>query len=577
MQLIRKGLLLVLVFISTWMITLPISAQTSNLTISINQISVGDDYAYSQRGYFWDFSDVSHYASELTTQDFAHTNSLIGGMFTGTISRGDERVTLLTPPIVGTNLTQYEGAFHPIDSTNYRYATVRLCVNQSVNHSYMYYFTERPYVPSNFGSIGPRFINAGCSLVNYDMFGNPADGDLLWQNRSITGLGLRAGHLPGTQIKVDFVRLSKTANSGQTMTISWPGSNTAVELFFDTDYNGQYITPIQKILSGTSYDWVVPNLVPGTYYIFSSTNGGPLTRGPQFTVNAPPIISIQSPGYTSGNDFASTELNDPWNMSNSEDIVQYGNIANASFTSGAFVGTNTNSDPWINLNLKTRLINPSKYYYLTYRMRVSGEQDIGLGSVTRLFWSTAPNQVPITTTNDIVIYENWHTVTVDLRTSLLADSSSGTWQNGIQKYGLRLDPFEFPATSPRTFYLDDIKLTGNSSANSTFMVGYNASDPDGAEMRVRFFYTSSSDGTNAIPLNCTIVTSPPPTFGPHTVFLPLVLNNSNLIDTSTIGSSQLCNWDVSQVPAGTYYIIIEGFDGMDTVRRISDAPVEIFH
>jgi len=570
MQLKRKALPVVLIFILTMMISIPGSAQTNSLTISINQIPVGDDYAYSQRGYFWDFSDVSHYASELTTQDFAHTNSLIDGMFTGTLNRGDERVTLLTPPILDTNLTQYEGAYHPIDSTTYRYITVRICVNQAVNHSYMYYFTEQPFTPSNFGLIGPKYLNVGCSIVTYDMFWQNG-GSLSWNTQRIMGLGLRAGHLPGTQIKVDFVRLSKTADSGKTMRITWPSGSSPVDLFFDTNYNGQYITPITNILSSSSYDWVVPNLVPGTYYIFSRTNGGALTRGPLFTVNTPPTISIQSPGHTSGNDFATTELNDPWDMSNPQDIAQYGNIANSSFASGAFVGTNTNSDPWINLNLKTSLINPSKYYYLTYRMRVSGEQDIGLGSVTRLFWTTSPNQVLITTTKDIVIYENWQTVTVDLRTASLVDPSLGTWQNGLQKYSLRLDPFEFPATSPRTFYLDDIKLTGNSSSNSSFNIAYNASDPDGAVLRVRFFYSSSPDGTNAIPLTCAIVTAQPPTLCPHIIYLPLVLKDSNF------GSSQLCNWDVSQVPAGTYYIIVEGFDGIDTVTRVSAAPVEIFH
>ena len=210
-------------------------------------------------------------------------------------------------------------------------------------------------------------------------------------------------------------------------------------------------------------------------------------------------------------------------------------------------------------------------------MLVSGEQDIGLGSVTRLFWGTTPDSSSITTTKDIVIYENWQTVTVDLRTALLEGQNPGTWQNGIQKYSLRLDPFEFPATSPRTFYLDDIKLTGNSRANSTFNIAYNASDPDGAELRVRFFYSSSPIGTNASPLTCTVVTTPAPTFGPHTVYLPLVLNNANLGDILTIGSSQLCTWNVSQVPAGTYYIIIEGFDGIDTVTKVSAAPVEIFH
>lgn len=577
MHQIRKGLLLALVFILTWMISVPGNAQTNNLTISINQIPVGDDYAYSQRGFFWDFSDVSHYASELTANDFNHSDSLVDGMFTGSLNRGDERVTLLTPPIIETNLTQYEGAYHPIDSTNYRYVTVRLCVDQGVNHSYMYYFTEQPYQPSNFGAIGPKYLNVGCSLVIYDMFGTQSGSSPLWNTQKIMGLGLRTGHLAGTQIKVDFVRLSKTADSGKTMRITWPSGSSPVDLFFDTNYNGQYITPISNILSGSSYDWVVPNLVPGIYYIFSRTNGGALTRGPLFTVNTPPAISIQSPGYTSGNDFATIELNDPWDMSNPQDIAQYGNIANASIDNGIFVGTNTNSDPWINFNLKTSLINPSKYYYLTYRMRVSGEQDIGLGSVTRLFWTTSPNQVLITTTKDIVIYENWQTVTVDLRTASLVDPSLGTWQNGLQKYSLRLDPFEFPATSPRAFYLDDIKLTGNSSSNSTFNIAYNAKDPDGTEPRVRFFYSSSPDGTNAIPLTCTIVTTQPPTLGPHTIYLPLVLKGSNLGDSFTIGSSQLCNWNVSQVPAGTYYIIIEGFDGIDTVTRVSAAPVEIFH
>ena len=576
MQIIRKGLLLALVFISSWMISLPGSAQTTNLTISTNQLPVGDDYAYSQRGYFWDFSDISHYAMEMTRDHLFGGGSISGGWLSGTVNSAisGPAIWLLTPSDLGSNVTQYEGAYKPIDPSHFRYLTMRICMEESNIYGAILWYPNRSEV--GISSAFPLY--SGCQVISIDL-ANSYDGiGIRWNSgRLIEGVAITFLKT-NTVFSLDYVRLSATDPAlNPSMDINWPPINGSYSLYFDSEIDNSKKTLIDSGLNGQSgtYSWNnMPDLAPNKYHFILELDNTVITS-PSFVINSPPSTSIISPSFTSGPDYATVVIGNAWDMNDLNDISQTFNIENLRIVNGILHGISTgvNRDPILFLNGPQKIpINSNSYYYFTYRMRDLKMQDIAGGSVARVFWKHQQTDV-ISTTEDIIIFDNWKTVTIDLRKAIL-EPGSRIWSSAAVDL-LRFDPNEF--ISPRNFEIDDIKLTGNSRVNSTFTVGYNASDLDGATPQMQFFYSGNPNGTNAIPFICTIVTTPPPTIGPHNIYLPLVLKDAVFGGNSSIGSPQSCTWNVSQVPAGTYYIVIEGSDGMDTVRRISDAPVEIFH
>ena len=189
---------------------------------------------------------------------------------------------------------------------------------------------------------------------------------------------------------------------------------------------------------------------------------------------------MTDPSRTTGADFATTVLGNPWDMSASNDIVGAFNISPITFSNGQLHGTNTNGDPGLeflnNANNAggARAIDTSRYRYLTYRLQVDGPVDIANGSVTRVFWSSGPAAAagPVTTTRDIVAFAGMRSYTVDLASlsvgvtgGLESDRDAEVWTTNNKRY-LRFDPHEFAAV--RNFHIDDVKLTAIPEASGAY-------------------------------------------------------------------------------------------------------------
>ncbi|MFL5803356.1 MAG: hypothetical protein ACJ8CR_16645, partial [Roseiflexaceae bacterium] len=247
------------------------------------------------------------------------------------------------------------------------------------------------------------------------------------------------------------------------------------------------------------------------------------------------------------------------------DISRQSNIVGGSFSNGVFTGTNPNGngDPGLDLHV-TSPIDPARFYYATYRMWLRGPQDIQFGSVLRLFWWTGAN-FPATqsTSKDVVVYEGWRTVSIDLRGAPVEPGSHGGWLS-TNKVGFRLDPHEFP--TPHTFDLDYVLLTGNDRASDEFSIRYDVADPDKDTPTVSFFYDSDRGGANGTRITC--VTTGPPGGGPNKVYLPLVTTGGSEAGTP-------CVWDVSNVANGDYYVYAVANDGVDSITVYSDTPLEV--
>ena len=531
-------------------------------------IPASSDYATEVRGYTWDFSDARSFGREMTGLGFNGRGTLSNGWFVGTTNSNQSKVWLQDASIPNTIPTLNEGGFRPIDTSRYRYLTYRLCAS-ATTYTVVYWHRDRSFAPGSFGSTRLQTVRPGCNLYTFDFVGDRTggDGSLNWTDGWIQGLALQPTLSPGIEIKLDYARLSATPPSaGRVVTASWTPTSTSFELLFDTDPSGANATPITTI-SGSSreYAWTTPNLAPGTYYFIARGPGGISVSSP-FVVNTPPVAQLLAPSFTSGPDYATTVARNPWDMSDPADIQQRGNITGGAFSNGLFSGTNTNGDAWLELNTPEP-IDPSRFYYLTYRMRVAGQQDIGTGSVTRFLWWIDPAAAnTISTTKDIVVYEGFPTVSFDLRKAQIEPNSYSTWQNGA-KGTFRLDPHEFP--TPRGFEVDDVKLTGNDRASSSFAIRYTTSDPNGQPLTTSFYSDTDRSGANGSPITCGTTSTGG---GRHKVYLPTAMKGSG--GSVDVGGSS-CVWNLASVANGDYYIYTVVSDGVNTTTTYSDTPVEV--
>jgi hypothetical protein len=351
------------------------------------------------------------------------------------------------------------------------------------------------------------------------------------------------------------------------VTIRWQPTATNFDLYFDTDPSGANATLIARNVPGVTgmYRWSPPNLAPDTYYLFAR-GGGSLIPAGSFAVNTPPTGTILAPSFTSGPDYATTMVGNPWDMSDAADVAVAHNFTGISYTNGIFTGTSTNDDPGLTLNVQTP-IDPARFYYATVRMRDRGPQDILRGSVGRLHWSLTPNfPATYSTTWSWIIYEDWRTVTFDLRTAQIEPvSRGGPWNNGTKTI-FRLDPHEFPQA--RTIDVDDVKLTGNDRASTTFTIRFTSADMDNDTPALSFFYDTNRAGQDGTRITCAGSGTNPSHVGRNRVYLPVVRSST---------SAQTCGWDVSKVPNGDYYIYMVANDGLDTAAVYSETPVEVRH
>lgn len=535
------------------------------------RIALGSDYAYEVQGYIWDFNDVRHYAAEYTRPRFTGA-TLTNGMFVGTTIDAGPQLWLQMSTIPDTMPASNEGGYphRAIDTSHYRYFTWRM-YSSADDLALVYWFKDGSSLPNSFGGAGFVTVKAGWHTYSVDLVAdrNVGAGPVAWNDGPIQGINIDPTNKVGVQVKVDYARLSATPPSAApVVTAQWTPTGGTFDLYFDTSPSGANATLIQSGVSASSgsFAWRTPNLAPGTYYLIAR-RGADQSVSPAFVVNTPPHISILAPSYTSGPDYATTVVGDPWDMSNPEDVDRQFNIVGGTFSNGIFTGTNPNgnADPGLHFHVTTP-IDPSRFYYATYRMQLRGLQDIQFGSVLRLFWWTGVSfPDTVTTMKSIVVYEGWQTVTTDLRTTRIEPGSHGNWL-GTNKVGFRLDPHEFP--TPHTFDLDYVLLTGNDRASDKFDIRYAIDDPDHDHTTVSFYYDSNRGGANGTKITCVTSTNPPGG-GANKIYIPLVAYDSSGADGAA------CAWDLSGVANGDYYVYAVASDGRDSITVYSDTPLEV--
>ena len=467
----------------------------------------------------------------------------------------------------------------------------------------------------------------------------PATGADSWQVYTLTlpwsgdiyGLQHVFG-VPTGKFQFDWARLTDpTTSPVYAVTFSVAGAQAGDVVDLDCymaasatpdDYCGPIARNIPTSASTTySHYWHTAYLPPGQYYVKATARRGATTSSDMsdgaLTIQGTPLLAIDSPSMTSGPDYATEVLGNPWDMNDSSDIFTAADLYRfphdfqpgsgcPCFANGELYGPIGRfdskdpviaGDPFFYLRVKQNSpIETAKYKYLTYRLKVdrdpwwpdSGDRlipDPARNGVYPAAWMTRfiffaafpPSLSQSNTTNDIVIFDDWNTYQMDLSQG----KARGYWEPQVAQPGgywtgtkaaFRFDILE--GVDPWTFHLDDVKLTGDDTANASYQVKWSVLSS--VEPTTIDFYRSTNrstcltSGTWFHQWTLGTTPPPPPPGYDYLIYLPLIFKP---------GSSSLNSfvWDTSGVSAGTYYVCAKVSNGYNTSAVVSDAAVIVSH
>ena len=418
----------------------------------------------------------------------------------------------------------------------------------------VFFHRNASFYDLDYGGTSFSNISRGCHIYRWDLVtdSNRAIGVLDWDDGGFTGLRLRPVTAAGIEVKIDYATLSRR-RKGEAITIRWDAADDPVTLFLSDEANGSRRTRIAGNRTGGEFTWRTPNLPPGTYHIVAASARGRAIVGPSFTVDAPPSGEFISPTWTSGPDYATEVLGNPWDFSSAADFGTTRNLSQEGVAGGLFRGANVagNSDPGVFLTIDPdHPIDPNRYFYLSYRMRVVGIDSPSQGAVVRWAYFVAPATSDVT--EDVREYAGWQTMPLDMRTATLEPNEkneAGGWGAApITK--LRIDPHEWqPVTQ---FQIDWVRLLGPEVADKNFAIRYRAAD-DSGDPKVRFFYDTDTTTEGRTRITCRPTDVPP-------------------------DGERVCKWLTKNVPVGEYFIHMLLIDDAGNRRvEFSDIPVVVTH
>ncbi|MEM8493356.1 MAG: thrombospondin type 3 repeat-containing protein [Pseudomonadota bacterium] len=508
------------------------------------------------------------------------------------------------------------GQNFPIDTS--KYTLVTYLDRTSVRSNRTLFWSQKVFFPD-----GTLFATAEDGFYSNTLNNKfPATAPLLgyydlssfsgWTSADANGLRIDSSNAgpAGTSVEYSWVRVSDPSSTG-VIPVSWDTSNVVpvngvpprVSIYVDDDNQGfdgallasweQLEGPgvvdgqgkLERPLNSTgSFEIPGSALPPGEYFFYVElwSNQGSdqklATSGysAKITISAKPEVAIHAPSMTSGPDYATEVLGNPWDMNSADDIDNLGkpmfqkNFQNESFVDGAFRAqaiipagappSQIESDVQIWLNVDAaNPIDSSKYRYLTYVMEID---ETGYGNisdkvgndggwVSRVVWWNADIDVDGSVTNDNVIYEGRRGYSVDLagpgvlepadefpaQTGWLASSS---WRQ------LRIDPAE--VNDPTFFYLDEVMLTGKPAPtrDQQFTVDFSLTDTDSAQVTTSIYISDDRQGTGSQLVWGPQALAP----GAHQITL----------STSTWGNTDL-------------YVSVLTDDGANSVRTFAEVPL----
>ncbi len=594
--------------------------QTIELTAPLANAEVpdGEDFATRMVGQAWNMDRLRDIAHETGyTQPTA-----AGGVWSGTVRAASPFFFPLSPgflsgsydfmPTYYSDGTPY-GPLNPIAPATYRRLSFRASLSQAQRSDiHVSWCTDPniwPNATSPAGSVGrhvqidgePTFTAAGSPVIarptsgfrvyDMDLLGSTdSDGRVPWlilpptryfstwnAQPSIYGLmlALSSGAPVGAVHQVDWIRLYNPDSSPQ-FTLTWQTSGLSwdyyhsIRIFLDRDSSGHDGDLFATTLDNTgSFTLLTAALPPGDYYAYLQVvrheNSG-------FTVVAQsgysgrlrighaPTLDFTAPSFTSGVDYATTELGNTWDFNDGTDVTRADEVTGVQYTSGKLDGyCEAGGDPRIQLNMKKSgalvPINPQQYRYLTYRIKsdISGSSTLVERTErwsTQLTWWNTGLDADGTYSREFQQLEDYRDYFIDLWDPDIANPLYNWdygWKTLPQVSYLRFDPLETPVRC--RFWLDEIRLCAiNQPSDNLYTIRWQATDPDNAELRVTLYYGWYMGGVyQEAPTPLGVVTQAP---GPGSFV-----------------------WNTSGLAQREYFIRGEVDDGDHTTSWLSRAPV----
>lgn len=538
----------------------------------------------------WDMNnigDVVQLDSPCIQANQFSSSTFSNGIWTGTpnpVYGEDHWAFLLSPGYRGALSSGMDGRLKPIDPKIYTQLTIKMYVSSVdpvSDPGARLIWTRKdvkaignPQESSDWGESNYFRTYSGWHIYSIDLTQigllSFSPSKLKWTDADkITGLRIDPDQKSGGKtIQIDWVRLSPKSN----YPVAWnaAGVTGSTQVSFGVNSNdGQGVIPIhfyagnvqynvaqeERILANANSFSFPASLPPGNQQLHATVDGNTSTG--TWNVNGDPILTFTNPSMTSGEEYARSALNDPWDFNSMNDLASTQNVTSSSIENGAFKGTHAAtggacSEQWSDSGVFMRMgapIDSSKYRYLSFKTRLDGTPDISFGWMSRIIWYDGTGFPNVGTSEDVINREGWNTHVIDLwRSDLQDDEDPGMrgWKQGAV-HQLRIDVDEVPAA--QTFYLDDVELFAEPVSTGLFTATWSLS---GA--------SRSANGPDAATI----------TLGYDTDAQGF---NGTVIATGISGNQYV--WDTSGVASGTYYLYAIVNDGINETRFYSDVPLRV--
>jgi len=512
------------------------------------------------------------------------------------------------------------GPFNPVDASKYKNLSMRMHVDQAYRDWIAIWWANAPLVWANDNFLnfydGYFTVSASYSPISlpwsseyrvYDVdlttLNWNAERDSTWSpsphqigaawggkiyGLKISPTGSKA--LPRNAYTVfDWIRLYDPDTS-PAVDISWNVSGYtndgyySMQLWMDkdnTNFDGELY--MDALTDDGNFNLKTASLPPGDYYFYLKLvrheNSALVEKArsgytPLIRIGVAPTVEITAPSYTSGVDFATTELLNAWDFSDASDVQGVNeDVTGISYANGAMsadaamIKFGNVSDAQIYLNMSRNgtpvPIDTSKYRYFTFRLYAELTGSINIldriqkGWSTRLSWYKTSYGADGTYSKPVQLLEGWHSYGVDLWDNQFVESgynAEGTVQAGWRGVSdvtfMRFDPLE--TTLQVHFYLDDIKVcaVNRPSMLGVYELRWSTQDSDSSSLTTTLSY-GTKDGSG---------------------------NFQKVGDISVVqhdpGDVSLL-WNTTGIPDGEYYIRAVVSDGARDNTTISEVPVTI--
>ncbi len=567
----------------------PVMAQQVTQPSSPTPVASANDFATRTFQDPWDMNERTDLGWWLQAVDQPRsgfsTFNFAGSMFSGTVSV-DPNLWLLETNSPNLSNVLKNGSTYPLNADVYRVFAVRMRVPQ--NGGFILWSSAGTiYDPPGLVPLAPFQAGAGWGIHIVDLRTLGA-----W-----TGLrrSLRFDPAPddtpaGSTIDIDWVRLVDL-QPDLVRNIAWTGFSGNVDIHLDNDQDAANGTlgSIARNVAGGSYSLNVGALAPGNYFVAIRTSNPAGTfrySAGYYQVNAPALITVTAPSDEgSADDFATTFLNDPWDMANSADLdhwlnvtsVGIGSVGGAETESGtplgnptALIGTSAlgvfSPDPCasfakpalfpLHRDVRGAIhhIDPTRYRILTAEFGMPNlARDLCGGSIFRVVWHVA-GEVDESYGRAFALNSRAganvvNRVTLDMAAMPLepVSPSQAGWVPGSAAFPgvktFRVDPHEF--ANPSVFYIKRLKLAALDTANTSYTVRWTASKTSGT---VNVYYDTDKDPAAKTAIG------------------------------SVSGSATSLVWNTSALPQGAeYFVYVEFVDGLNQNGQYSKWPIRIDH